>query len=84
VDFQFELPMAVGAVMGKGFKILGGKLVIQGTFDGCVDGSLFARSTKATMTYDIRGSQEDNLMPVLMVLSASGTLEQSWEDMAGK
>jgi hypothetical protein len=81
VEFQFELPLAAGAMVGKGFKVLGGKLVIQGTFDGCVDGSLFARNTKAIMTYDLRGSQEDNVMPVLVVMTASGTLEQSWEDM---
>jgi hypothetical protein len=89
VEFQFELPLAVGAVVkssgaapsSKGFKILGGKLIIQGTFDGCIDGSLFARSTKATMNYELRGSNEDNLMTVLMALTASGTLEQSWEDM---
>jgi hypothetical protein len=84
VEFQFDLPLAVGALAGKGLKILGGKLVLKGTFDGCVDGSVFARSTKATMTYDIRGSQEDNLKQVLVVLAASGTLEQSWEDTAKK
>jgi hypothetical protein len=81
VEFQFELPLAVGGRAGKSFKILGGKLSIQGTFDGCIDGSLFARSTKATMNYELRGSLEDTPMAVLMALTASGTLEQSWEDM---
>ena len=84
VEFQFDLPLAVGAEAGKGFKILGGKLVIQGTFDGSIDGSVFARNTRATMMYDIRGWQEENLMPVLMTLMASGTLEQSWEDTTKK
>jgi hypothetical protein len=84
VEFQFDLPLAVGVETGKGFKILGGRLIMQGTFDGCIDGSLFARTTKATMTYDVRGSQEDNLKQVLVVLSSTGTLEQSREDVAKK
>jgi hypothetical protein len=84
IEFQFDLPLAVGVEVGRGFKILGGKLVLQGTFDGCIDGSVFSRQTKVTMTYDIRGSQEDNLMQVLVVMSASGTLEQALEDVGKK
>jgi hypothetical protein len=80
VNFRFELPLAAGVEPARGFKIVGGKMVIEGTFDGCIDGTSFARTVKATMSVDLRGYQEDNLQSALVALSVSGTLEQSWED----
>jgi hypothetical protein len=84
VEFHFELPLTAGLEAAKGFKVVGGKLVIQGTFDGCIDGSTFNRTTKANVTSVIRGYQKDNLTPLLVVLEGSGTLEEVREDISKK
>jgi len=59
-------------------------VVIQGTMDCCIDGSSFQQTAKATMTMDLRAAADVNGMTFAFTIAASGTIEESQDDVAPK
>jgi hypothetical protein len=81
IDFEFELPCRNGVEINS-YTILEGKVVVKGTFDGCIDGSVFARTTKIGVTFDLRASLGEGGQT--LVYQVSTTMEESRKDVAKK
>jgi len=57
--------------------------VMKVTTDTCIDGSSFAHTSKATMSFEMRGAVEANGMMFTVVVETNGTMDEVQAD-AGK
>jgi len=83
IEYNVELPLKAGFDAGNGLKVQSGKGVMKVTTDTCIDGSSFAHTSKATMSFEMRGAVEANGMMFTVVVETNGTMDEVQAD-AGK
>ncbi len=80
MEITLELPLRENSEIAKGYVVLGGKAILKGTMDACVDGTSFARSGKYTMEMDMRATLDMNGMRLAITAQSSKTGTDSTED----
>jgi hypothetical protein len=84
VEFDIEIPFKANLEVEKGNKIVGGNVVMKATFDGCIDGSVFARTLKGNWTVDLRLSVDVGGKDVAVNVLTTAQMDESYVDVTRK
>jgi hypothetical protein len=84
IEFQLDLPVKAGFEVEKGYTLQEGRAVMKGTYDGCIDGSLFAGTVKSTTSFNLRALLDNGGVQQNMAYELSGKMEQSHHDVDKK
>jgi len=78
IELEVNLPVKTGFEK-DGFKVQSGKMLMNVTFDVCIDGTSLAGTRKGTIAMDIRSAGQVNGMNYTVNVIRSGTMDEDRE-----
>jgi hypothetical protein len=83
---EFKMEIAINSMTEENMKISvkGSKLVVRGTIDGCIDGSLETGVMKGNLEVDIRGEFAVNCLRFRLSVQGQGTMSETREEVPNK